>query len=76
MNTMHIATVTAFANKFGTFSAVIRDEVTKERKVERFETFDEARNFCKTYAWETFGAGRFAAIPRKGEYLANYWVAA
>lgn len=76
MNTMHIATITAFANKFGTFSAVIRDERTKERIVERFPTFEEARNFVKTRTWEQFGPGKFAAIPRKGEYLANYWVAA
>jgi hypothetical protein len=71
----HAATVTAFANKFGTFSAVVRDEATKDRIVERFASFDEARNFCKTKAWEMFGAGKFAAMPRKGGYLANYWTA-
>jgi hypothetical protein len=76
MTNTHIATITAFANKFGTYSAVIRDERTKERKVERFASFDEARNFCRTYAWKTFGPGKYANIARKGEYLANYWIAA
>lgn len=71
---MHVATITAFANKYGTFSGIIRDERTKEKIIERFETFDEARNFVKTKAWEMFGPGKFAGIPRKGEYLANYWI--
>jgi hypothetical protein len=74
MHTYHAATITAFANKFGTFSAVIRNEETKEKIVERFATFEEAKNFCRLEAWKIFGPGRYAPLPRKGEYLANYWI--
>ncbi len=71
---MHAATITAFPNKFGTFTGIIRNEATKEKIVERFQTYDEARNFVRTKAWEMFGPGNYASMKRKGEYLANYWV--
>ena len=71
--TKHIATVNAFPNKFGSFTAAIRNEVTKEVIRERFLTYDEARNYAKSKAWEMFGPVKFAAMPRKGEYLANVW---
>lgn len=71
--TAHIATVNAFANKFGTFSAAILDKATGEVVRERFATFDEARNFARTKAWEMFGPVHFAPMRRKGEYLANVW---
>jgi hypothetical protein len=72
---MHIATVNAFKNKFGNYTGAIRDERTKEVTRERFDTFDEARNWVRTQAWDRFGPVHYAAMPRKGEYLANVWAA-
>jgi hypothetical protein len=74
MNTRHAATITAFANKFGSFSGIIRNESTGAKTIERFESYDAARNFVRIKAWDMFGPGRYASMPRKGEYLANYWV--
>ena len=71
----HVATINAFANKFGTYTGAIRDEATREVIRERFETFDEARNWVKTTAWKKFGPINYAGMPRKGEYLANCWSA-
>jgi hypothetical protein len=71
----HVATVNAFANKFGTYTGAIRNEATREVIRERFETFDEARNFVRTKAWELFGEVSFAPMKRKGEYFANCWKA-
>ncbi len=73
MQTKHIATVNAFKNKFGTYSGAIRNEETREIIRERFDTYDEARNWVKTKAWEMFGPIHFASMPRKDEYLANCW---
>jgi hypothetical protein len=71
----HIATITAFANKFGTYTAVISSESNGSKITERFQTYDEAKNFCRSKAWDMFGPGRYASMPRgKDEYLANYWV--
>ena len=50
----HVATINAFPNKFGGFTGAIRNEETREIIRERFATFDEARNFVKAKAWETF----------------------
>lgn len=69
----HVATINAFANKFGTFSGAIRNEETKEVIRERFDTYDEARNWVKIKAWEMFGPVNYASTPRKGEYFANVW---
>lgn len=69
----HVASIAAFKNKFGTYSAAIRNEETKEIIRERFSTYDEARNFAKSKAWELFGPVRFASMPLKGEYRANCW---
>ncbi len=74
-NTYHLATINAFPNKFGTFTGAIRNESTKEVIRERFQTYDEARNWTKTKVWEMFGPVKYAAMPRKGEYLANVWSA-
>ena len=71
--TVHVATVNAFANKFGTFTGAVRIEATGEIRRERFATFDEARNFVRTWAWEAFGPVSYAPMQRKGEYLANVW---
>lgn len=71
--TYHVATINAFPNKFGTYSGAIRNEETREIIRERFETYDEARNWVKAKAWELFGPVHFARINRKGEYLANVW---
>jgi len=71
--TYHVATINAFPNKFGTYSGAIRNEETREIIRERFETYDEARNWVKAKAWEMFGPVHFARITRKGEYLANVW---
>jgi hypothetical protein len=71
----HVATVNAFANKFGGFTGAIRNEATKVVTRERFATYDEARNWVKATAWEVCGPVRFAAMPRKGEYFANVWSA-
>lgn len=69
----HVATITAFANKHGDYSVAIRNEETKEILRERFPSYDEARNFAKTKAWELFGPIKYASIKRKDEYLANCW---
>lgn len=70
----HAATITAFPNKFGSFTGVVRDESTGAKTLERFGTFDGARNFVRLKVWDMFGPGRYASMPRKGEYLANYWI--
>jgi hypothetical protein len=69
----HVATINAFANKFGTFTGAIRNEETKVVIRERFPTFDEARNWVRAEAWKAFGPVNYAAMRRKGEYLANVW---
>lgn len=69
----HVATINAFPNKFGTFTGAFRNEITKEIKRERFATMDEARNWVKQAAYETFGEVNYASLRRKGEYLANCW---
>lgn len=69
----HVATITAYPNKHGDFSVAIRNEASREILRERFPTYDEARNFARTKAWELFGPIRYASIRRKGEYLANCW---
>lgn len=71
----HVATITAFENKFGTFTGSILDKSNGNAIRERFETFDEARNFVRIRAWEMFGPCYFAAMRRKGQYLANVWSA-
>lgn len=77
MDTTHIATIAAFANKFDSFTGAIRDEATKEVIKERFNSFDEARNWIRTKSWEMFGPVHYAAVRRKktmkGEYYANLW---
>ena len=70
---IHVATINAFANKFGTYTGAIRNEETKQVIRERFETYDEARNWVKRRAWEMFGEIRYAPLRRRGEYLANCW---
>lgn len=69
----HVATINAFANKFGGYTGAIRNELTKEVVRERFATYDEARNFVKIKTWEVFGPVNYASMPRKGEYYANVW---
>jgi hypothetical protein len=77
MDTTHIATIAAFANKFDDFTGAIRDEATKGVIKERFNSFDEARNWVRTKSWEMFGPVHYAAVRRKktmkGEYYANLW---
>jgi hypothetical protein len=73
MQTKHVATINAFKNKFGTYTGAIRNEETREIIRERFETYDDARNWVKTKAWDMFGPIHYAGMPRKGEYLANCW---
>lgn len=74
MNAHHVATVNAFVNKFGTYTGAVRNEATREIERKRFETLDETKNWCKSYAWEVWGPVTFAAMRRKGEYFANVWV--
>ncbi len=73
MNSTHVATINAFPNKFGTFTGAIRDEASRKIIRQRFETYDEARNWVKVTAWEMFGPVNYASMNRKGEYLANCW---
>ena len=73
MNTYHVATINAFENKFGSWTGAILNKETKEVIRERFATYDEARNWVKTKAWEMFGPINYASMRRKGEYLANCW---
>ena len=73
MSKYHVATINAFPNKFGTFTGAIRDESSREVIRERFETYDEAKNWVRTKAWEMFGPVNYASMRRKGEYLANCW---
>jgi hypothetical protein len=70
----HIATVNAFANKFGTYSGAIRNETTNEIIRERFATLDEAINWVRAKAYNMFGPISFAPLRRKNEYLANCWL--
>jgi hypothetical protein len=74
MVTVHVATINAFANKFGTFTGAILDKASGEVVRERFPTFDEARNWVRIQAWERYGECNYAAMRRRGEYLANVWV--
>ena len=60
----HVATINAFANKFGGFTGAIRNEATREVVRERFATYDEAKNFVRTKAWEMFGSVNYAALRR------------
>ena len=71
--TRHVATLNAYPNKYGTYTAAIRDESTREVTRERFATLDDARNWVRRTAWDTFGPVSYAAMRRKGEYLANVW---
>lgn len=73
MNTEHIATINAFPNKFGTYTGAILNKKTREIVRERFETFDEARNWARLKGWEMFGPVHYATVRRKGEYYANLW---
>jgi hypothetical protein len=69
-----VATVTAYEAKDDTFSAVMRDEVTREivRKI-GYSTLSSATYAAKMMAWDAFGPVRYAKLNRKGEYLANVW---
>lgn len=69
----HVATLNAFANKFGGFTGAVRNEATREVVRQRFATYDDARNFVRAKAWELFGPVNYASMPRKGEYYANVW---
>ena len=69
----HIATISAYPNKFGTFSGNIRNELTREIVSDRFQTLEEARSWVRSKSWEMFGPVKYAAMQRKGEYLANVW---
>ena len=71
--TSHVATIMVFENKYGDFSGAIRDEATREVTRNRFTTYDEARNWVKITAWNTFGPVNYASMRRKGEYIANCW---
>lgn len=69
----HVATINAFENKYGTYTGAIRDEATKEVTRERFNTYDEAKNWARTEAWNRFGPVKYAYIRRKNEYLSCVW---
>ena len=69
----HVATINAFKNKFGSYTGAIRIEATKEVTRERFETYDDARNWVKARACDVLGPVCYASVPRKGEYFANCW---
>jgi hypothetical protein len=69
----HIATISAFPNKFGSWTGAIRCEATREVSRQRFPTYNEAKNWVRAQAWEQFGPCNYASMKRKGEYLANIW---
>ena len=72
----HIATLEAYENKLGSFTGGIVNHQTKTRVQERFATFDEARNYVRKFAWDTFGPGKFALVGGQSKsYRANYWIA-
>jgi hypothetical protein len=70
----HVATVAAYPNKDGGYSAAILNKADGNIERKAFESFDEARNWVRRAAWDTFGPGNFAPLRRKGEYRANYWI--
>jgi hypothetical protein len=71
----HIATITAYEAKDGTFSTAVRNETTKEiTRAYGFPTLAKAEYEVKIMAWNAFGAVHYAKVNRKGEYLANVWV--
>jgi hypothetical protein len=77
----HIATLLAYPIKSelgGGFRGVYFIRSTKERKTsDRFETLEEARHWAKVQAHEAYDEIGYALAPvtRRGEYLANVWVA-
>lgn len=73
----HIATITAYEAKDGTFSIAMRNEETK--KVVRtygFKDLSSATYAAKMLAWDAIGPVKYAKLNRKGEYLANVWAIA
>ena len=71
----HIATITAYKAKDGTFSTAFRDENTKEVvRAYGYPTLKKAEYEVKMAAWNSYGAVHYAKVNRKGEYLANVWV--
>ena len=72
-NTYHVATVNAFKSKKGDYVGAVRNEWTGEITRERFTTYDEARNWVRSWAYKTFGPVNYASMPRKDEYYANIW---
>jgi len=73
-HTSHLATITAYELKDGSFGYAYRNEETKEiTRVGGFRTLSAATYAVKMLAWKTFGAIKYAKMNRKGEYLANVW---
>lgn len=77
----HIATIAAYPideAKGGGFRGVLLNRSTKERKAsDRFDTLEQARYWAQVQAHEAYDAVGYSLAPvrRKGEYLANVWVA-
>ena len=77
----HIATITAYPIKEengGGFRGVFFLRSTKERRAsDRFDTLEAAKYWAQMQAHEAYDEIGYALAPirRKGEYLANVWVA-
>ena len=70
----HVATVTAYEAKDGTFSIAMRNEVTSEIvRAYGHADLSSATYAAKMLAWDALGPVKYAKLNRKGEYLANVW---
>jgi hypothetical protein len=70
----HVATITAYEAKDGTFSIAMRNIVTsKVIRAYSHVTLSSATYAAKMLAWDTFGPVKYAKLNRRGEYLANVW---
>jgi hypothetical protein len=71
---MHIATVTAYEAKDGTFSIAMRNEVSGEIvRAYGYADLSSSTYAAKMLAWDALGLVKYAKLNRKGEYLANVW---
>lgn len=77
--TKHIATIAAYPLKNGGFRGVMLNRETRERVAsDIFETLEAARFWAKSQAHAAYDEDGYVLAPirRRGEYLANVWIAA
>ena len=69
----HVATVAAYKIEGG-YRGVYKPVDEPRVPSDIFETFEEAKNWARSKAWEMHPGCRFAALRLKNEYHANIWV--